>query len=60
MFSFPIGCFQTLNMLQVFCDNVGFRWVRLDGQTPTSQRQDIVNKFNSKHSQESKERQNQI
>ncbi|XP_046370032.2 DNA repair and recombination protein RAD54B-like [Haliotis rufescens] len=43
---------KTLNMLQVFCDNVGFRWVRLDGQTPTSQRQDIVNKFNSKHSQE--------
>ncbi|XP_067671287.1 DNA repair and recombination protein RAD54B-like [Haliotis asinina] len=43
---------KTLDMLQVFCDSFTFKWVRLDGQTPTSQRQDIVNKFNSKHSLE--------
>ncbi|CAL1529863.1 unnamed protein product, partial [Lymnaea stagnalis] len=37
---------KTLDFLQVFCDRHGYSYVRLDGQTPTAQRQDIVTRFN--------------
>ena len=37
---------QTLDLLQDFCDRRGYTFLRLDGQTPTGQRQELVNKFN--------------
>ncbi|XP_054286277.1 DNA repair and recombination protein RAD54B-like [Macrosteles quadrilineatus] len=42
---------QTLDLLQALCDQYGFQHCRLDGNTPSSRRVDIVNNFNSKHSQ---------
>ena len=47
--------FQTLDILQQFCSNCGYGFLRLDGQTSTNIRQEIVTKFNSKHSVESKD-----
>ncbi|KAM4706176.1 DNA repair and recombination protein RAD54B [Rhinophrynus dorsalis] len=41
---------QTLNILQDVCSRHGYRYTRLDGQTPVSQRQHIVDGFNSKYS----------
>ncbi|XP_012943574.1 DNA repair and recombination protein RAD54B [Aplysia californica] len=41
---------KTLDFLQVFCDFEGYTYLRLDGQTPTAQRQDLVNRFNNKFS----------
>ncbi|XP_078543154.1 DNA repair and recombination protein RAD54B isoform X2 [Lissotriton helveticus] len=41
---------QTLNMLQKTCKRYGYSYVRLDGQTPVTQRQQIVDGFNSKYS----------
>ncbi|XP_075438826.1 DNA repair and recombination protein RAD54B isoform X2 [Ascaphus truei] len=41
---------QTLNILQEMCKHQGYKWTRLDGQTPVSQRQHIVDGFNSKYS----------
>lgn len=41
---------QTLNILQEVCKRHGYAYKRLDGQTPVSQRQHIVDGFNSKHS----------
>uniref|UniRef100_A0A673JSX1 RAD54 homolog B n=1 Tax=Sinocyclocheilus rhinocerous TaxID=307959 RepID=A0A673JSX1_9TELE len=41
---------QTLDLLQDVCDNIGYKWCRLDGQTPVAQRQRIVDFFNSPHS----------
>nr|XP_020007320.1 DNA repair and recombination protein RAD54B [Castor canadensis] len=41
---------QTLNILQEVCQRHGYAYVRLDGQTPISQRQHIVDGFNSKYS----------
>uniref|UniRef100_A0A8C2JWM7 RAD54 homolog B n=2 Tax=Cyprinus carpio TaxID=7962 RepID=A0A8C2JWM7_CYPCA len=32
------------------CDHIGYKWCRLDGQTPVAQRQRIVDSFNSPHS----------
>lgn len=45
--------FQTLDILQQFCSNCGYGYLRLDGQTSTNIRQEIVTKFNSKHCLES-------
>ncbi|XP_047639556.1 DNA repair and recombination protein RAD54B [Phacochoerus africanus] len=41
---------QTLNILQEVCRRRGYGCTRLDGQTPISQRQQIVDGFNSKYS----------
>ncbi|XP_061175065.1 DNA repair and recombination protein RAD54B-like [Saccostrea echinata] len=40
---------KTLDILQQFCGKCGYGYLRLDGQTPTNIRQEIVTKFNSKH-----------
>ncbi|XP_069777982.1 DNA repair and recombination protein RAD54B isoform X3 [Narcine bancroftii] len=42
---------QTLDILQEMCKTLGYCYTRLDGQTPVSLRQQIVESFNSKHSQ---------
>ncbi|ESP03752.1 hypothetical protein LOTGIDRAFT_110407, partial [Lottia gigantea] len=44
---------KTLNILEKFCRGENYKFVRLDGSTPTNQRQDIVQKFNNKYSPES-------
>ncbi|XP_025869440.1 DNA repair and recombination protein RAD54B isoform X1 [Vulpes vulpes] len=41
---------QTLDILQEVCKRHGYTYTRLDGQTPVSQRQQIVDSFNSKYS----------
>ncbi|KAJ7395263.1 DNA repair and recombination protein RAD54B [Pitangus sulphuratus] len=41
---------QTLNILQETCKRCGYSYTRLDGNTPVSQRQQIVDTFNSKFS----------
>ncbi|XP_054446030.1 DNA repair and recombination protein RAD54B [Pteronotus mesoamericanus] len=41
---------KTLNILQEVCKRHGYAYRRLDGQTPVSQRQQIVDGFNSKYS----------
>ncbi|XP_024428253.2 DNA repair and recombination protein RAD54B isoform X2 [Desmodus rotundus] len=41
---------KTLNVLQEVCRRHGYAYSRLDGQTPVSQRQRIVDGFNSKYS----------
>ncbi|XP_059139437.1 DNA repair and recombination protein RAD54B-like [Physella acuta] len=41
---------KTLDLLQEFFRTSGYSFVRLDGQTPTNQRQDLVNKFNNQYS----------
>ncbi|XP_052572765.1 DNA repair and recombination protein RAD54B isoform X1 [Peromyscus californicus insignis] len=41
---------QTLNILEEVCKRHGYACSRLDGQTPVSQRQQIVDSFNSKYS----------
>ncbi|KAM4688311.1 DNA repair and recombination protein RAD54B isoform 2-T2 [Discoglossus pictus] len=41
---------KTLNILQAMCKQHGYKYTRLDGQTPVSQRQHIVDGFNSKYS----------
>ncbi|XP_017579315.1 DNA repair and recombination protein RAD54B [Pygocentrus nattereri] len=41
---------QTLDLLQDLCAHLGYSWCRLDGQTPVSQRQRIVEAFNSRYS----------
>ncbi|KAL0248730.1 hypothetical protein GEMRC1_003964 [Eukaryota sp. GEM-RC1] len=35
-----------LNVLERFCNSLGLEFCRLDGQTPTLDRQDIINTFN--------------
>ncbi|KAK3585162.1 hypothetical protein CHS0354_001785 [Potamilus streckersoni] len=40
---------KTLDLLQVCCDRSQYKYLRLDGQTPTSKRQEIVQRFNSKY-----------
>ncbi|KAM5314326.1 DNA repair and recombination protein RAD54B isoform 1-T2 [Glossophaga mutica] len=41
---------KMLNILQEVCKRHGYAYTRLDGQTPISQRQQIVDGFNSKYS----------
>ena len=41
---------RTLDILQEVCKRHGYAYTRLDGQTPISQRQQIVDGFNSKYS----------
>ncbi|XP_021562277.1 LOW QUALITY PROTEIN: DNA repair and recombination protein RAD54B [Carlito syrichta] len=41
---------KTLDILQEVCKRHGYAYKRLDGQTPVSQRQQIVEGFNSKYS----------
>ncbi|XP_070187722.1 DNA repair and recombination protein RAD54B-like isoform X2 [Littorina saxatilis] len=43
---------KTLDLLQQFCSDCGYSCVRLDGHTPTAQRQQIVTRFNSSYGQE--------
>lgn len=38
---------QTLNLIGSMCDCLGYKVLRLDGQTPTGQRQKLVKQFNS-------------
>uniref|UniRef100_A0A3Q2CPW0 RAD54 homolog B n=1 Tax=Cyprinodon variegatus TaxID=28743 RepID=A0A3Q2CPW0_CYPVA len=42
---------QTLDLLQDMCVHAGYTFLRLDGQTPVSQRQRLVDSFNSPYSQ---------
>ncbi|XP_072023866.1 DNA repair and recombination protein RAD54B-like [Amphiura filiformis] len=42
---------QTLDVLQRLCDAEGYQYSRLDGSTPTTKRQHIVEQFNAKYSQ---------
>ncbi|XP_041842971.1 DNA repair and recombination protein RAD54B isoform X2 [Melanotaenia boesemani] len=42
---------QTLDLLQDLCIHMGYTFCRLDGHTPTSQRQRLVDNFNSPYSQ---------
>lgn len=42
---------QTLDMLEELCTNMNYTFCRLDGQTPTNQRQRLVDGFNSPYSQ---------
>uniref|UniRef100_A0A3Q1H4K0 RAD54 homolog B n=1 Tax=Anabas testudineus TaxID=64144 RepID=A0A3Q1H4K0_ANATE len=42
---------QTLDLLQDLCVHVGYTFCRLDGNTPTGQRQRLVDSFNSPYSQ---------
>uniref|UniRef100_A0A8C6V094 RAD54 homolog B n=1 Tax=Neogobius melanostomus TaxID=47308 RepID=A0A8C6V094_9GOBI len=42
---------QTLDMLEELCKNMDYTFCRLDGQTPTNQRQRLVDGFNSAYSQ---------
>ena len=46
--------FQTLDVLEALCTSAGYPWLRLDGQTPTSKRQQLVERFNSPYSQDCK------
>ncbi|KAK6326932.1 hypothetical protein J4Q44_G00025770 [Coregonus suidteri] len=41
---------QTLDLLQNLCVHLGYTYCRLDGHTPTIQRQRLVDNFNSPHS----------
>uniref|UniRef100_UPI0037E8DD17 DNA repair and recombination protein RAD54B n=1 Tax=Semicossyphus pulcher TaxID=241346 RepID=UPI0037E8DD17 len=41
---------KTLDMLQDLCAHMDYTFCRLDGQTPTGQRQRLVDKFNSPYS----------
>ncbi|KAL8610538.1 hypothetical protein ACOMHN_060458 [Nucella lapillus] len=43
---------KTLDLLQQFCNDNDYHYVRLDGHTPTAQRQQIVTRFNSSYGQE--------
>ncbi|XP_073258771.1 DNA repair and recombination protein RAD54B-like [Porites lutea] len=40
---------QTLDLLQRLCEQRGYEFLRLDGKTPTSKRQSLVDRFNDKH-----------
>ncbi len=42
---------KTLDLLQDLCVHMGYTFCRLDGHTPTSQRQRLVDGFNSSYSQ---------
>lgn len=42
---------KTLDLLQDLCVHMGYTFCRLDGHTPTSQRQRLVDSFNSAYSQ---------
>ncbi|XP_075321567.1 DNA repair and recombination protein RAD54B isoform X3 [Odontesthes bonariensis] len=42
---------QTLDLLQDMCVHMGYTFSRLDGHTPTNQRQRLVDGFNSPYSQ---------
>ncbi|KAF3691906.1 DNA repair and recombination protein RAD54B [Channa argus] len=42
---------QTLDLLQDLCVHMGYTFSRLDGHTPTGQRQRLVDNFNSPYSQ---------
>ncbi|KAL7393127.1 hypothetical protein ABVT39_006866 [Epinephelus coioides] len=42
---------QTLDLLQDLCVHLGYTFCRLDGHTPTGQRQRLVDAFNSPYSQ---------
>ncbi|KAH3862890.1 hypothetical protein DPMN_025865, partial [Dreissena polymorpha] len=43
---------KTLDLIQGMCDQREYRYLRLDGQTPTARRQELVQRFNSRHSNE--------
>ena len=38
----------TLDIFESICNTRGFRFLRLDGQTPVAKRQPLVDRFNSK------------
>lgn len=42
---------KTLDLLEDLCVGAGYSFCRLDGHTPTSQRQRLVDAFNSPYSQ---------
>ena len=41
-----------LDVLERFCVGRGYGFLRLDGSTPSSKRQAVVERFNSKHGTE--------
>ncbi|THV06782.1 hypothetical protein K435DRAFT_834087 [Dendrothele bispora CBS 962.96] len=44
---------STLNILEAFCQRVGYSYYRLDGQTPAPKRQEYVNSFNKSNQKNS-------
>ncbi|KAJ7372124.1 DNA repair and recombination protein rad54b [Desmophyllum pertusum] len=46
---YRIGERVTLDLLQKLCENRSYDFLRLDGKTPTSKRQSLVDRFNDKH-----------
>ena len=42
---------QTLDVLEEVCHRRSYKYLRLDGQTPTAKRQHLVETFNSPYSQ---------
>ena len=40
---------STLDIFESVCNTLGFRYLRLDGQTPVAKRQPLVDRFNSKY-----------
>lgn len=42
---------KTLDLLEDLCVGMGYTFCRLDGHTPTGQRQQLVDSFNSPYSQ---------
>jgi len=43
---------KTLDLIETLCKSAGYLLLRLDGQTPTARRMEIVERFNSRHSPE--------
>ena len=41
--------FQTLDLLGSLCEQIGYKFLRLDGSTPSGQRMEIVNRFNNSY-----------
>ena len=46
---------STLDMLAQLCEKYNYSYLRLDGSTPSSKRQTLVDQFNNSYSSSSKE-----
>jgi len=45
-------CGKTLDIIESMCKSAGYLLLRLDGQTPTARRMELVERFNSRSSPE--------
>jgi len=45
-------CRKMLDIIETMCKSAGYLLLRLDGQTPTARRMEIVERFNSRSSPE--------